>query len=119
MFPASARMVVVPLARSLGFAMFGYGIGTGPGDGVLHTSGMVAIETPVLALWQSVRLLMLTVTAIAFYSVLSPVSLRATGARAMRRRVRRFPSCTRGAHKGRSRIPSHLQWSQAPSSGAA
>src|SRR5947207_8597205 len=72
MFPPSAWIVVVPLARSLDLAIFGYGIGTGPGDGVLQTSGMVAIDTPVLALWHSVRLLILTVTAIAFY----PASVR-------------------------------------------
>src|SRR5437762_2559923 len=39
MFPPSAWIVVVPLARSLDLAIFGYGIGTGPGDGVLQTSG--------------------------------------------------------------------------------
>jgi hypothetical protein len=40
--------LVVPLAVSEDFAMFGYGIGIGPaGDGVLHTSGN-AIVVPLL-----------------------------------------------------------------------
>src|SRR5262245_5142087 len=45
--------------------MLGYGTGTGPpGDGVLHTSGTVAIEMPPLPLWHRLRPLMLIVTDI-------------------------------------------------------
>src|SRR5215510_16557830 len=51
MLPPSAFTVVVPLARLLERETFGYGSGTGPpGDGVLHTSGMVAIEKWLLPL---------------------------------------------------------------------
>src|SRR5262249_39234906 len=52
MFPPSASPVLLPLARSLDLAMFGYGSGTGPpGDGVLQTSGIVAVDMPPLPLW--------------------------------------------------------------------
>src|SRR5437016_14513804 len=47
--------------------MFGYGIGTGPpGVGVLQTSGIVAIDTPLLPLWtrEFAAPLTLTVTGI-------------------------------------------------------
>src|SRR4051795_10891022 len=55
--------VVVPLAVSDDFAMFGYGIGIGPaGDGVLHTSGK-AIVTPPLSAWTTDKKLTPTVTA--------------------------------------------------------
>src|ERR1035441_7169373 len=41
-------------------------MGTGPpGDGVLHTSGIVAIDIPPLALWQRLRLLMFIVSGMA------------------------------------------------------
>lgn len=48
-------------------AMLGYGMGMGGagGAGVLQTSGMVAIEMPLLALWQRLKLLMLIVTGMA------------------------------------------------------
>src|SRR5262245_54386927 len=65
MLPPSAFTVVVPFARFADRAMLGYGIGTGPpGDGVLHTSGMVAIEMPLLPLWHRLRPLTLIVTDI-------------------------------------------------------
>src|SRR5687768_2218332 len=48
----SAFTVVVPFESVIDWEMFGYGIGTGPpGDGVLQTSGIVAIEMPLLPLW--------------------------------------------------------------------
>src|SRR5215471_4892613 len=64
MLPPSAVTVLVPFARSLESAMFGYGTGRLFG-GVLHTSGTVAIETPELPVCTRLRLLTLTVTVMA------------------------------------------------------
>jgi hypothetical protein len=65
MFPPSAVTVLLPPARSLDNETFGYGIGTGPG-GVLQTSGMVAVVTPLLARCDTLRPFAFTVTDIAF-----------------------------------------------------
>src|SRR5215475_5036150 len=61
MLPPSAFTVVVPFARLLENAMFGYGTGKLFG-GVLHTSGMVAMETHELPLCTRLKPLTLIVT---------------------------------------------------------
>src|SRR5262245_47936314 len=61
MLPPSAFTVRVPFARLLDIAMLGYGTGRLFG-GVLHTSGMVAMETPELPLCTRLNPLTLIVT---------------------------------------------------------
>src|SRR3982751_4714450 len=53
--PPSTLTVVEPFFRLLDIdTMTGYGIGTGPpGDGVLHTSGIVDLVMPEQPLWAS------------------------------------------------------------------
>lgn len=79
--PPSALTVVVPFIKSEDMAIFGYGIGTGPpGEGVLHTSGIVAVVIPLLPLWHSVKLLMLMVIDMLGLRSFVPMVAKSNGA---------------------------------------
>src|SRR4051812_31570893 len=93
----------VPLAVSEDFAMFGYGIGTGPaGDGVLQTSGN-AVVMPLLSAWTTDNELTPTLTPI----LSSAPSVDADGSAFDFVRLRRASDDVHAAHDHRAVAAQH------------
>src|SRR5262245_57343859 len=80
MLPPSAFTVVVPFARLRENAMLGYGTGKLFG-GVLHTSGMVAMDTPELPLCTRLKPLTLIVTDMVSRLMVDAAAQRRAAAR--------------------------------------